>query len=144
MTDDFPTIPIPIARGASRCHVLAVRDKTGTMVAACGISCGRFCEEEGFETGKSTCDVHQEPLCEQCVEIVEEFQASGEWRGVPENPWHGLRRTPCLQHRCPELIVVPDCWCNEHLDACREEDCKHGAHYCEDPVHYCADHGGPE
>jgi hypothetical protein len=139
--DNFPEIPRPIARGASVCHVLAVRSYVGTLVAACGISCGRFCGEESFQHGMTHCPEHREPLCEQCREIMERFLATGEWAGEEGDPetW-GVAHTVCLDVGCGEIIPIAPCWCWEHLRHCKGQECEHGAHLCDAAVHYCGRH----
>jgi hypothetical protein len=74
---ELPDLSRPIARGASRCHVLALYEgeeavQKGTMAALCGIACGGFCGEAGFEEGMTHCPEHREPLCPECLEIVED------------------------------------------------------------------------
>lgn len=134
----------PIARGASRCHVLAVRDGVGTMVAACGIACGNFCSTESFESGMTECSGHEEPLCEECRDVVERFLDGGEWEGVESDPHHGVPRSVCQTHGCPELVFDGECWCWEHLTACHVGvHCPHPAHTCEAPVHFCDRHQEP-
>jgi hypothetical protein len=138
--DDFPTIPRPIARGASVCHVLAVRDWVGTYVAACGIPCGGFCGPGGFEEGMTTCPTHDEPLCPECVEIVQEFACTGVWTGVEGEPHEqGAHHIACWEPGCGETLWSK-CWCYEHLAICDEDDCTHGAHACDAAVHYCDRH----
>jgi hypothetical protein len=143
----LPLIPRPIARGAGRCHVLAVQKDTGTMVAACGFACGGFCGDASFEPGVTHCHVHHSPICDDCAEIVREFDQTGEWTGVEPDPFYGYRRAVCWDPHCPNIVVlVESCWCFEHLSVCvpfREGDeCNHPAHDCEAPVHFCESHQG--
>jgi hypothetical protein len=146
LSDPFD-IPRPLARGASRCHVLALQDGAGTMVAACGTPCGSFCGDANYAPGVHLCQVHDEPLCSACREIIEEYEQTGEWRGVVGDPRGPL--AVCLEPGCGELIPARGCWCREHLaTGCDGEldsgaECQHPAHHCEDPVHLCEAHGGP-
>ncbi len=139
--EDFPTISRPLARGASRCHVLAVQPALATMIAACGTACGNFCGDASYEDRMRVCPEHGEPLCPDCREIMQSFLESGEWEGEHGDPeTFGIRLTVCLEPDCPETIPIGPCWCWEHINTCREPDCPHGAHYCEAPVHYCDRH----
>ena len=53
--------------------------------------------------------------------------------------------TGCQDPTCPVLVPASGCWCWEHIRVCFDEpDCAHPAHICDDPSHYCPDHGGPE
>lgn len=116
---ELPEIGRPIARGASRCHILAVRDGVGIFVSACDIACGNFCGDESFESGMTECSVHHEPLCEECRDVVERVLDGGEWEGVESDPHHGVPRSVCQTHGCPELVFDGECWCWEHLTAGR-------------------------
>jgi hypothetical protein len=47
------------------------------MVAACGTACGTFCggmSGDSYEYGATHCAEHGEPLCEQCLEIMETYR----------------------------------------------------------------------
>ncbi len=143
---DAPTeLGRPLARGGSVCHVLAVRDGVGTMVAACGRSCGGFGGHQPFNPAVTTCEVHHEPVCRECVEILEHERETGLWIGPGSDPHHGTPRTVCLRPGCPELVLIASCWCDEHLAMCRarETPCQHPAHLCDAAVHFCDQHGGP-
>lgn len=147
MTDpEVPAIRRPIARGAGRCHVLAVRVGVGTHVSVCDVPCGHVCGEETFDAGMTRCPVHDEPLSDLCRAIIEAEMRTGAWEGVESDPHHGTRRTrrtPCLEPDCPELVLVGGCWCWEHINVCADVGCPHPAHRCEEPVHFCERHGGP-
>lgn len=134
-------LPRPLARGASRCHVLAVQDSLGTMIAACGIACGGFCGDASYHADMEICPSHAEPVCPDCAAIVAHHENFGEWRGAEGNPeTFGVRHTVCIHTACPEVIPVGSCWCWEHIDVCDKPDCGHPAHGCEEPVHFCEAH----
>lgn len=48
----------------------------------------------------------------------------------------------CMEPGCPELVEIESCWCREHTTHCPDATCHHGAHLCEDPVHFCDQHQG--
>jgi hypothetical protein len=126
----------PIARGASCCHVLAIREGEGTLVAACGIGCGSMCGNVNFEEGIVRCAEHDEPLCSRCCEIIDEYARTGDWEGV-ETDHQG--DTLCAEPGCSELLFGTPCWCNEHgYTGC--EGCEHPAHDCREPGHFCLRH----
>ena len=112
MTEPF-SIGRPIARGASRCHVLAVQPGVGTLVAACGVACGTFCGGVGgdsYQHGATHCAEHRKPLCERCVEIMDTFARTGDWVGDEADPeMEGVRFTVCNEPSCPETIPVGSC-----------------------------------
>jgi hypothetical protein len=141
-TDPLP-LRRPLARGANACHVLAVRERVGTKVAACGISCGSYCGDATFEVDMTTCPRHGEPICEQCREVLAAYAATGEWHGVEDDLFWETGATVCQEPGCPTLIPADRCWCYEHLTVCNEPTCEHGAHLCSEPAHFCEHHGGP-
>ncbi len=141
--DDFPDIPRPLARGAHRCHILALQDYVGTMVAACGTSCGPFCGDESYHDGLEACPFHGFGLCPDCTRIMEHLSATGEWKGVVGDPeTFGVIHEPCRTPGCPKLLPAT-CWCREHLYECGDHEqieCQHPAHVCDSPDHYCEKH----
>jgi hypothetical protein len=53
----------------------------------------------------------------------------------------------CWEPGCGKWIEGGPCWCFDHLRVCdgglySKDLCKHPAHDCQEPVHYCEAHGG--
>lgn len=81
---ELPDLPRPVARGGGGCHLLALRDGVGTLIAACGMACGSMCGEVNYEDGLTHCPVHGDELCPYCREIVDTFEQTDRWDGTDE------------------------------------------------------------
>jgi hypothetical protein len=103
-----------------------------------------MCSDDAtYAPGIAACPTHDEPLCHACLAILANYEETGTWEGVESDPYFGRMRTVCAEPGCPELVLVAQCWCYDHLGTgC--EGCPHPAHTCDAPEHYCPQHGRPE